>query len=103
MTTTTYQIGGATITVAGDGTPPSMPQEPIRVPALNALLAIDAAGLAPAYEAWASAPERTFAERAFINKAQFWRRDDPTLIAAATALGLTAENIDALFSAAAQL
>ena len=95
-----HVIGGAV--VYGEIAPP-MPQEIMRVPALNALLAIDAAGLAPAYEAWATAPDRTFAERAFISKAQFWRRDDPTLVAAATALGLSAEDIDALFSAAAQL
>ena len=95
-----HVIGGAV--VYGEIAPP-LPQETMRVPALSALLAIDAAGLAPAYEAWANAPERTFAERAFINKAQFWRRDDPTLIAAATALGLTDENINALFLAAAQL
>lgn len=89
----------------GTFTPPPPPAPPpvLRVPALGALLAIDAAGLAPAYEAWANAPERTFAQRAFVNKAQFWQRDDATLVAAATALGLTADDVDALFSAAAQL
>lgn len=88
----------------GTFTPPQPVQAPVsRVPALNALLALDAAGLAPAYEAWANAPERTFAERAFINKSQFWRRDDATLIAAASALGLTDANIDALFEMASQL
>lgn len=77
--------------------PPIVP----RVSALQGLLAIDQAGLAAQYEAWASAPARTFAERAFINKAMTWRRDDPTIQAAAVALGLTSQQVDALFDAAA--
>ena len=71
-----------------------VPQE---VPVLNALRAIDAAGLAAAYETWANDPARTFLERAFINRATAWRRDDPLLLAAATHLGLTAEQLDDLF------
>lgn len=76
---------------------------PDSVPALDALLALDAAGLSDAYEAWANDPARTFAERAFITKAQNWRRDDPTLQNAGTALGLTNEQIDQLFIDAAKL
>jgi len=79
---------------------PQVPQVPQAVPALEALLALDAAGLSDAYEAWANDPARTFAERAFINKAQNWRRDDPTLNAAGDALGLTEEQKDQLFIAA---
>lgn len=75
-------------------------QVPQAVPALEALLALDAAGLSADYEAWANDPARTFAERAFINKAQNWRRDDPTLQNAATALGLSSEQVDQLFIAA---
>jgi len=73
------------------------------ISALQGLLAIDQAGLSAAYEAWASDPARTFAERAFINKAQAWRRDDPTLNAAAATLGLSGEQVDALFALAATL
>lgn len=73
------------------------PLVPQSVGALQGLLAIDQAGLSSAYEAWANDPARTFAERAFINKAQNWRRDDATLIAAATALGLTSEQVDNMF------
>ena len=84
--------------------PPSPPpQVPDSVPALDALLALDAAGLSADYEAWANDPSRTFAERAFINKAQNWRRDDPTLQAAAEALELSSEQVDQLFIAADQL
>lgn len=71
---------------------------PYSVTALQGLLAIDQSGLASAYETWANDPARTFAQKAFINKAQTWKRDDPTLIAAATALGLTSGQMDAMFT-----
>lgn len=80
--------------------PPPVPQQ---VTALQGLLAIDAAGLSDAYEAWAASPDRTFAQKAFISRAQVWRRDDPVLQAAATAFGLTDENIDQLFATASEL
>ena len=83
--------------------PPPAPQVPESVPALEALLALDAAGISADYEAWANDPARTFAERAFINKALTWRRDDPTLQAAAEALELSSEQVDQLFIAADQL
>ena len=75
---------------------------PDAVPALEALLALDAAGLSADYEAWANDPARTFAQRAFINKALTWRRDDPTLQAAAEALELSSEQVDQLFISADQ-
>jgi len=85
----------------------SAPEVPVTAPqsvtALQGMLAIDAAGLSAAYEAWASDPGRTFAERAFINKALNWRRNDPVLLAGAQVLGLTSENLDSLFIAAASL
>ena len=76
---------------------------PQSVTALQGLLALDAAGLSGQYEAWAKDPARTFAERAFIDRAQHWERNDQTLVAAATALGLGDAQIDALFETAAQL
>lgn len=77
-----------------------IPQE---VTAIQGLLAIDAAGLSGAYETWANDPDRTFAQRAFIQRAQTWRRDDPTLQGAAAALGLTEAQLDDLFTLAATL
>ena len=74
---------------------------PQRVTALQGLLAIDEAGLSSSYQAWAQSPSREFAERAYIDKALHWNRTDPVLIAGATALGLTAEQLDALFVSAA--
>ncbi len=81
--------------------------QPIPVPqsvtALQGLLALDAAGMSSVYEAWAAAPERTFAQKAFISKAQTWRRSDPTLSAAAIDFGLSAGQLDDLFTLAATL
>ena len=74
---------------------------PQRVTALQGLLAIDEAGLSAQYQSWAASADRTFAERAYIDKATHWNRDDPVLIAGATALGLTSEQIDGLFVIAA--
>ena len=76
---------------------------PTEVTPLQGLLALNAAGFAEAYTTWATAPERSFAELAFIDKAQVWRRDDPTLAAAAGALGLSEAQVDALFALAATL
>jgi len=87
---------------AGEWSPPS-PTVPEAVEPLQGLLAIDEFGMAAAYEAWVTSPDRTFAELAFINRAQTWRRDDPILQGAATALGLTSEQLDALFIKAATL
>jgi len=99
-----------------NGTPVQMTQEeqdawiaslpvssavPSQVSALQGLLAIDAAGLSGAYSEWAASADRTFAEKAFINKAIHWNRTDPVLLAGATALGLTSEQIDSLFVIAA--
>lgn len=83
--------------------PPKPEPVPQEVTALQGLLAIDAAGLSGAYEAWASSKDRTFAQKAFINKAQVWRRSDATLTTAAAALGLGTGDIDNLFRIAATL
>lgn len=82
---------------------PPTPSVVMSVTALQGLLAIDASGLAQQYDAWAGHAERTFAERAFINKAQIWKRDDPTLVGAAAALGLSSAQVDAMFELASTL
>lgn len=80
--------------------PPAVPQ---LITALQGLLSIDHFGMSSAYEAWANDPARTFAQRAFINKAQTWNRNDLTLNAAAESLGLTSEQVDSMFILAATL
>lgn len=80
-----------------------VPVVPKSVPALYGLLALSNAGLASAYTAWAEDSARTFEERAFLTRAITWRRDNPVLQAGATALGLDAGALDALFVAAAAL
>lgn len=80
-----------------------LPSFPTEIAALQGLLAIDQAGMADEYEAWATNPARTFAERAFINKALTWKRNDPTLALAAASLGLTDAQVDGMFELAATL
>ena len=50
-----------------------------------------------------SDPSRTTVERAFWEDARTWRRDDPTVMAAGAALGLTEAQVDDLFKLAATL
>lgn len=76
---------------------------PDQVTALQGLLAIDAAGLSSAYQAWAADPARTFSEKAFIDKAIHWKRNDPVLLLGANALGLNSAQLDQLFIAASAL
>lgn len=70
---------------------------------LQALLAIDALGMSDDYEAWASDPARTFAEKAFVQRAKTWKRLDATFIAAADAWGKTEDEKDAFFELAKTL
>ena len=90
---------------AGEITKPVPPEfiVPSSITPLQALLAIDKSGMSAAYEAWSIDPTRTFAEKAFINRAQVWDRSDPLMIAGATALGLTSAQLDQLFILAATL
>jgi len=76
---------------------------PAEVTALQGMLAINASGLASAYESWASDQSRTFAEKAFINKALVWKRIDPVLLAGAQSLGLSSAQVDQLFITASTL
>ena len=90
---------------AGEIERPVPPENPVppEVTPLQALLAIDQAGMSAAFDAWATDPARTFAEKAFIQRAQIWRRDDPLMIGGATALGMTSAQLDELFILAATL
>lgn len=83
--------------------PLTAPQIPESVPALSGLLALDNAGLSADYDAWAKDPARTFAERAFIDKAMTWRRDDPVIASSAEPLGLSDDDVDQLFIAASEI
>lgn len=89
----------------GEVIPYNTPMQPVpsSIEALQGLLAIDSYNLSTEYEEWANSPLRTFAQKTFINKAQTWKRNDPTLIEAAAALNITSVQLDQMFIAAAQL
>ena len=74
------------------------------VTALQGMRAIQAAGLVAEFLAWKNSldPVDDFEALAFLEKAQTWRADDPTLNAALLALGI-ADQKDALFALAATL
>lgn len=78
-------------------------QFPQSVTALQGMLALDQAGLSSDYELWANNPSRTFAEKAFINKAMVWRYDDDVLNAGCIALGISEAQKKQLFILAASL
>ena len=75
------------------------------VTALQGMLAIQQAGLVAGFTAWKASldPIDDFATIAFFEKAQTWRRDDPTLLSAATALGISKNQLDELFILAVTL
>ena len=82
---------------------PPDPREQMTCTDLQALLALDALGLAEAYESWSTDAARTFAEKAFIQRARTWRRLDATFNAAADALGKSEAEKDAFFQLAVTL
>lgn len=77
--------------------------EVLRITALQGLLAIKQFGLDTVFVAWAASPERTFEQRAFLDKAQEWDRYDPVLLVAADSFNLTVDQIDAMFAVAVTL
>jgi hypothetical protein len=83
---------------------PSLPSPPLPVPQsvdpLRAIYLLDQMGLSAAYAAWRDAPGRTVLEQETLLRAKVWERDNPVLIAAATAMGITPEQLDQMFIAA---
>ena len=76
---------------------------PQSVSRLQARLALIAAELWTDVVDYFELGERTAIEMAFWEDAQTWRRDDATLIAAATSLGMDSAALDQLFKDAAAL
>lgn len=83
-------------------TPEPVDDSPTITP-LQGLLALDRAGLADQYVAWTTDPSRTFSEKAYIDRAAVWRRDDAVLTSAASALGISETQLDELFALASTL
>ena len=76
---------------------------PQSITPLCALATLHQAGYSEAFEAWQNSPDRTFLEKAFLQRAQSWRRDNQVLIDGAASLGISSEELDQIFIAAAKL
>ena len=76
--------------------PNDQPPLPITVPAVSALLALDDAGLLDTVTAMINA-HPIKAVKIWFDKAQYWREDDPYVQALSLEIGLTDEQVNALF------
>ena len=70
---------------------------PESITAVQGLLALDAAGYSAAFDAWSKDPARTFAEKTLIFRETIWKRDNELLKSGATAMGITPDQLNALF------
>jgi len=75
------------------------------VTALQGMLAINASGMGGAFVSWRNTldPVDAFEVIAFLDKAEHWQRNNPILLAATVALGLSEAQVDDLFVLAATL
>ena len=64
---------------------------------LDAIILLDSMGLGAAYKAYRDSPARTVLEQEILSRAEVWERNSPILIAAATAMGITSEQLDSMF------
>lgn len=78
----------------------SIPKE---VSALACLAAINEFGKAADYTLWATSPDRTFMEEAFIKKATIWKYDNEALNAACISLNISDQQKAAMFIRAKEL
>lgn len=81
---------------------PPPPPPPIVVSRFQARAALLAAGLLDTVDAAIAASGDRFAQEAWSHAVEF-RRDSPTIAAMAATMGLTGDQIDDLFAAAAQI
>ena len=70
---------------------------PQSVDPLAAIALLDSMGLGAAYKAYRDSPDRTLLDQETLLRAKAWERSNPTLIAAATAMGITSEQLDSMF------
>ena len=70
---------------------------PQSVDPLAAIALLDSMGLGAAYKAYRDSPDRTLLDQETLLRAKAWERSNPTLIAAATAMGITSEQLDQMF------
>ena len=100
----TTQIGGATITVLVDpNAPPPGPVVPQSVTAFQAKAALLQADLLDDVENMMADPATPRIVKLAWTEALTFERQSPTVVAMGSALGLTDEQLDALFVAGSQI
>ena len=100
----TTQIGGATITVLVDpNAPPPGPVVPQSVTAFQAKAALLQADLLDDVEAMMADPATPRIVKLAWSEALTFERQSPTVVAMGSALGLTDEQLDAMFVAGSQI
>ena len=100
----TTQIGGATITVLVDpNAPPPGPIVPQSVTAFQAKAALLQADLLDDVEAMMADPATPRIVKLAWSEALTFERQSPTVVAMGSALGLTDEQLDAMFVAGSQI
>lgn len=80
--------------------PPAVPQTVTR---FQALAALHLAGKLTAVQAIMAAPETDMIAKLAWENARDFERNSPTLLMLASAIGMTSQDLDALFTAAAQI
>ena len=75
----------------------ALPKVPQSVDRLKAVALLDQMGLGAAYLAWCKSPDRTLLEQEMLICTRVWERNNPTLIAAATAMSITSDQLDQMF------
>ena len=100
----TQQIGGATITVLFDpDAPPPGPVIPQSVTAFQAKAALLEAGLLDNVEAMMASPSTPRIVKLAWSEALTFERQSPTVLSLGAALGLSSDELDALFMAGSQI
>ena len=100
----TTQIGGATITVLVDpNAPPPGPVIPQSVTAFQAKAALLQVDLLDDVEAMMADPATPRIVKLAWSEALTFERQSPTVVAMGSALGLTDEQLDAMFVAGSQI
>lgn len=78
-------------------------QVPEEVDSIAAIIVLEQNNLGVAYQDWVTSPSRTRIEKEIISRRGRWRRDNVLLNQAAEGIGITQQQLDAMFVAASKI